>query len=63
MDWFNKPLEATLIFLGLLVAEVIIFSLLLLLTMRVKIPKYLKMQEELDAKKLSGRLSIQGSRE
>jgi hypothetical protein len=63
MDWFNKPLEATLIFLGLLVAEVIIFSLLLLLTMRVKIPKYLKMQEDLDARKLSGRLSIQGSRE
>jgi hypothetical protein len=49
MDWFNKPLEATLIFLGILVAEVIIFTLLLLLTMRVKIPKYLKIQEELYA--------------
>ncbi len=63
MDWANNPLEASGIFVAICVGEIIIFSLVLALTKYVKLPKYEKMSDEQTMAKISGKLTLQGSRD
>jgi len=63
MDWVNNPFVAVGVFLGVCVGEVAVFSLVLAISKYVKLPKYEKISDEQDARKMSGKLTLQGSRE
>lgn len=63
MDWINNPLEASGVFFAICAGEIVIFSLVLALTKYVKLPKYEKMSDEYNMAKISGKLTLQGSRE
>jgi hypothetical protein len=63
MDWVDHPLEASGVFLAICVGEVIIFSLILALTKYVKLPKYESISDDQNMAKLSGKLTLQGSRD
>jgi hypothetical protein len=63
MDWANYPLKASGIFIAICTGEVLVFSLVLWLTKYVKLPKYDKINDERNSSKVSGKLTLQGSRE
>ena len=63
MDWFSNTGVAIGVFCGLCVGEVLIIYLVYVLSKYVKLPKYEKLFDEQNARKVSGKLTLQGSRE
>lgn len=58
MDWFNNTGVAIGIFLGFCAGEVLIFSLLLVITKYLKLPKYASITDEKNVRYLSGKLTL-----